>query len=211
MLKRPAGFTLIEVLIAMAVMALLIFAATPGYREWMLNTQVRNAAESLQNGLQLARMEAIRRNRNISFWLVELNDPNTMDDSCALDSNGTSWVVSEEDPEGKCGTAPSDNVAPRIIQKHAAGDGNRNVEISATPADAFRVQFNGFGQVIYDDDNPPLEQIEITPVPSDEKSRRLRIVVTSTRTEAIPGGGHVQACDPFVEDPKDSRFCMELE
>lgn len=211
MLNRPAGFTLIEVLIAMAVMALLLFAATPSYREWMLNSQVKNAAESLQNGLNLAKMEAIRRNRNVTFWLVQLNDPNTMDNSCAPDSNGTSWVVSEENPEGKCGTAPSDNVAPRIIQKHAAGDGNRNVEVTGTPADAFRVTFNGFGQVVYDDDDPPLEQMEIAPKPSDEKSRRLRIFVSNTKSEDIPGGGHVQVCDPLVEDPKDSRFCMELQ
>jgi type IV fimbrial biogenesis protein FimT len=55
--RRPpqAGFTLVEMMIAIAIFALLVLAALPEFRIWMQNTQIRTAAEGILNGLQFAR------------------------------------------------------------------------------------------------------------------------------------------------------------
>ena len=66
---RPplAGVTLIELMVAIAVLAILLAVGLPAYREWIQNTQLRTAAESVLNGLQLARAEAVKRNSPVTF------------------------------------------------------------------------------------------------------------------------------------------------
>ena len=58
---------MIELCIGLAVLAMLIAFAVPGMRGWLLNSQLRSTAESIQNGLQLARSEAVRRNVFVTF------------------------------------------------------------------------------------------------------------------------------------------------
>ena len=68
--RRDRGFTLIELMVALAVAGLLLMGAIPLVREWMMNMQVRNAAMSIAGGLEKARAEAVRRNRDVTFSLV---------------------------------------------------------------------------------------------------------------------------------------------
>jgi type IV fimbrial biogenesis protein FimT len=68
-LRPQRGFSLIELCIGLAVLAILISFAVPGMRTWLQNSQLRSTAESIQNGLQLARSEAVRRNVFVTFNL----------------------------------------------------------------------------------------------------------------------------------------------
>lgn len=65
----PQGFTLIELMIAVAILAILTTISAPSFRELIANYRARTAAEGILNGLQLARTEAIHRNANTSFTL----------------------------------------------------------------------------------------------------------------------------------------------
>lgn len=67
--ERTSGFTLIELLIGIAVLAIVITAGMPGFRQWIQNTHIRNASESVLNGMQRARAEAVSRNTNVAFTL----------------------------------------------------------------------------------------------------------------------------------------------
>lgn len=79
-LSRP-GFTLIELLIAMTVMVLLVSRGAPIFSAWVQNTQIRTAAEALQNGLQIARQQAVQLNTQVqmvltgSDWTVSVVNP----------------------------------------------------------------------------------------------------------------------------------------
>lgn len=64
------GVTLIELMIAIVIMGILFAVGLPSYRAWIQNTRIRNAAESMQNGLQLARAEALRQNASVTFALT---------------------------------------------------------------------------------------------------------------------------------------------
>lgn len=69
-LRRTGGFSLIELMIVVAVMALLLVAAAPAFGTWVADTRIRSSAEALQNGLRLAQAEALRRNRRSAFVLT---------------------------------------------------------------------------------------------------------------------------------------------
>jgi type IV fimbrial biogenesis protein FimT len=70
MLMKPtgqSGFTLVEIMIGIGVLAILLTLAAPSFAVWLQNAQIRNAADGTMNGLQLARSEAVRRNRAVEF------------------------------------------------------------------------------------------------------------------------------------------------
>lgn len=59
--KRQAGFTLIELIVTMTLMAILAALAAPSYRELTANTRLRDTAGTLSLSLTQARSEAAKR------------------------------------------------------------------------------------------------------------------------------------------------------
>jgi type IV fimbrial biogenesis protein FimT len=66
--KLPqGGFTLIELVIVVAIAALLIVVALPSMQEMVLNQRVRGTANDLFMDLSYARSEAIKRNTTVQL------------------------------------------------------------------------------------------------------------------------------------------------
>ena len=65
-ISRPRGFTLVELIIAMSVLAILISLAVPMYNTMVANNRARAAAYSLVSSLTFARDEAVKRNAAVS-------------------------------------------------------------------------------------------------------------------------------------------------
>lgn len=59
------GFSLIELLIALAVISIAMAVSVPSFRVWVDNFRLIGAANGVMDGLQRARSEAVRRNRNV--------------------------------------------------------------------------------------------------------------------------------------------------
>ncbi|MES2251742.1 MAG: GspH/FimT family pseudopilin [Pseudomonadota bacterium] len=198
---RQRGFTLVELVVTIAVLALILFAAMPSIGSWLENTRIRNVADSLQNGLQLARGEAVRRNQSVSLWLVSLNDPAVLSDDCSLSGASGAWIVSVNSPVGHCADAPSTNSSPMIVTGRASGDSGGRVSVAAVQSadgstEGTRVTFNGFGRVANTD---AIGQIDVTGTTTG--ARALRIVVSPS--------GAVRMCEPAIVDSaaKDPRKC----
>ena len=198
--QRQRGFSLIEIVVTIAVLALLLFAAVPSIAGWLDNTRIRNVTDSLQNGLQLARAEAVRRNEEMSFWLVGLEDPGVLANTCTLSASSASWVVSVYSPVKHCADEPSTVSSPKLVTAHAVGEIAGRVTVSALRSDgdtaAVGVTFNGFGRVTNAD---AIAQIDISGASSDSGARNLRI--------AISPAGQVRLCDRHVTDDTDPRKC----
>ena len=60
--QRSRGFTIIELLVVTAVVAILAMVAVPNMRDLIVRTRVKTAASDLHSSLTLARSEAIKRN-----------------------------------------------------------------------------------------------------------------------------------------------------
>ncbi len=187
MLKnRPhAGFTLIELVITVAIFGILLSVGIPSFVTWTQNAQIRTAAHAIQNGLQLARGEAVRRNALIRFQLTS-----SLDNSCALSTADTNWVISFDDPSSACGAAllneafpvtdTTNNPAPRLIQLRPSAEGSTRVIATATQS---TVIFNGLGRA------NQAATINLGPsAGACTDFRCLRVTVTT--------GGQIRMCDP---------------
>jgi type IV fimbrial biogenesis protein FimT len=197
------GFSLIELMVTIAIMVLLMAAVAPSMTEWIANVRLRGAAEVALTGLQRARAEAIKTNQFVSFWLVSPATASKLDNTCALSAVSPSWVISLDDPSGACASEPSATVAPLIIEAHGAGKAalGANVSaLSATNAAATQVRFNGFGQRSIVSPDPDIRTIDFTSTTTG--TRRLRIEVSP--------GGSVRLCDRDapVLVPPDPRACL---
>lgn len=72
MLVKPAslrGFTLVELMTTIAILAIVSLAAAPSFREFIATQRVRNASFQLMSALTLARSQAITQNGSVSLQL----------------------------------------------------------------------------------------------------------------------------------------------
>ena len=206
-MRQKAGFTLVELVITMAVLAVLLALGLPSFNIWTQNSQIRTVAGAIQNGLNLARAEAVRRNSLVRFQLTS-----SIDDNCTISTTGNNWLVSFDDPTTACGHAlfseafpasdTTNNPPPRIIQMRPAAEGNSRVSINADSAVAI---FNGFGRLA---PVPPATvavplSIDIDSINGDGNcdtagtSRCLRVNVTI--------GGQIRMCDPMLPSGDPQR------
>lgn len=120
-------------MIGITILAILLGAAMPSFQTWLQNTQIRNAAESITNGLQRARAEAVARNTNVAF---------------AFGAN-SSWTVSVVAPAA-------------VIESRSGTEGSANVTRTVLPAGATSITFNNLGIVAANaDGSASLAQVDL--------------------------------------------------
>ncbi|PWB60210.1 MAG: type II secretion system protein GspH [Nitrosomonadales bacterium] len=169
--EAERGFTLIELMIAIAILGLTLALAMPAYSVWIQNTLIRNATESFVNGLQFARNEAVRRNSNVEFVV----------------GGGSAWSV-------QCTVISPGCPDTAAIQSRSIGEGS-SASVTVTPSNGLTIRFDSFGRmsfpvpgvgstVSFDIDNTQL---------STSDSRNLRVTIDT--------GGNIRMCDPNVSSP----------
>ncbi|MFO1413292.1 MAG: GspH/FimT family pseudopilin [Burkholderiales bacterium] len=68
---RARGFTLIELMVTLAVVAILLLFATPAFVAFIANAKTRNVAEAIVEGMRLAQSTAVDRNTTVRYSLTE--------------------------------------------------------------------------------------------------------------------------------------------
>lgn len=64
---RARGFTIVELMVTVAVAAILLVIAVPSFRNIINSNRLTTATNTLVNALNTARMEAIKRNAPVQF------------------------------------------------------------------------------------------------------------------------------------------------
>lgn len=191
--QSQRGITLIEIVVGMAIVAVLVATALPDFKNWIQSSQIRTTAESIQNGLQIARAEAVSRNTLVGF---SLTDSTTA--ACALSATGVSWVVSLDDPTGKCDVIDP-QAAPRIVQVKSGGEGAKNVVVAAGQS---AIIFNGLGRIA----PPPAAAITIALTNPTGGSCAKDGGEMRCMNISVSAGGQVRMCDPALAST-DPRGC----
>jgi type IV fimbrial biogenesis protein FimT len=74
MRKNMLGFTLIELMVTLAILAVLLGAAAPSFSALISSQEMRSASSSLQSALVKTRSEALKRNANVTLAPASLAD-----------------------------------------------------------------------------------------------------------------------------------------
>lgn len=152
--RLQRGFSLIELMITLAIVAILATLAAPSFKVILANAQIRTAAQALQDGLQLARVEAIRRNARVIFTI----------------GTQSTWTVSVESDAS-------------TVQTRPYTEGSAAATVAVTPGGATQVTFDGLGRVKTNTDaSSSITQLDIdvptTLIPASA-SREQRVTITS--------------------------------
>jgi type IV fimbrial biogenesis protein FimT len=149
---QSRGFSLIELLIGLALIGILLVMAVPAYQFWIQNVQIRNAAEGVLNGLQLARAEAVRRNALVQLIFTT--------------ATGSGWTISTV-------------VGGTEIQVRSANEGSESAEVTITPLGADRITFNGMGWLATNNNgSDPITRIDVASATMvGTEIRALRVIV----------------------------------
>lgn len=67
------GFTLLELLITLAIVAIVTAVAAPSFSDIIERQRVRSAADNLRSSIELARSEAVKRNSPVTVNRIEDN------------------------------------------------------------------------------------------------------------------------------------------
>lgn len=132
-MNTQKGVTLIELLLVLSAMSLALLAVASYSLPWIARETAKSAAYDVQTHVQLARIEAVSRNR-----------------ACAAEINTSTRRVSVWDTQGTMSTADDEmlyDVSLPDSVSFARPGGGAAVSLGAITADRFAVVFRSDGTV----------------------------------------------------------------
>ncbi len=92
-MRKDKGFTLVEMMVVIAIMAIVSAIAVPNFYSYAAGMKLRSASRDLYSTLQSTRMKAIRQNTR---WAVQFNAP-TPTNYRVIDCGIDNICVSDDD------------------------------------------------------------------------------------------------------------------
>lgn len=194
------GITMIEVMVSIAILAIVLAIGIPNLSSWMQDTQVRSTAESVLTGLQLARAEAVRQNVRTRFQLTSsagmgswtittdsLTSPGTFPAANKVQSAG----AQESGQNARLGVSSATLAATNCCTSAiAAGTG-----MATTPQPG--IVFSAFGQVVADSSVTTITRVDVTNATAPN-ARRMVVIISPS--------GMARLCDPSLP-ASNTRAC----
>jgi type IV fimbrial biogenesis protein FimT len=137
LMSHPKGFSLIEMLVAIAIAAVLAALAVPSFSSFVDSARLSSATNALYGDLNRARSEAIKRNRRVLVCVK-----NSAGTGCATTTAWSDgWVVcADSDSDSACDASTASDPNPVTVRGAIAG----GIVVSTTTATA-SVRFNPDG------------------------------------------------------------------
>lgn len=91
MKNRPNGFTLIEMLVVVAIAAILASLAVPSFRTMLVKRSTQSAADTLVSDMRYARTQALQRSTRVVMCSLAINSTSACSGTTASWANG--WLI----------------------------------------------------------------------------------------------------------------------
>ncbi len=140
MRNSTRGFSLIELLIVLAVIGYLAVMAESSFAKWIADAQVRTAAETMANDMRRAQAESIRLSRQVAFVLSS-NDPQSA--SLSLASSGAKYWSAWSLP-----LLTTDETTPTLLFLYSIKNTNASVAGYVDASAASVLCFNSVGRLV---------------------------------------------------------------
>lgn len=205
------GFSLLELVVALAIMGILMALGLPSFNEIIRNSTIRGAAESTLSGFQLAKAEALKRNLTIRLAIVD-----SLDDTCTLLGAGVTapgyWIVSRNSAIGGCDAAadPDISISPTsatvFVLIKPPPTSSRSVEMTAS---SNLYCFNSLGMLTGSNCAGATTVGGTIDFSSPDGPCRTSLdgAGLACLRVAVSAGGTARMCDPLVTTAGDSRRC----
>jgi type IV fimbrial biogenesis protein FimT len=209
--SRTGGFTLIEMMIAIAVLGLLLGLALPSFNDMIRNARVRAAAETYLGALNLARTEAIKRNVTVTFGLIDSDPKDISTTAPTYVATGTTsvrhWAVFVED--GGIRELLDSRIEAEGGGNAAANGISLTTDIPATPAlSQVRLTFDALGRAVNLTGNARID-VALAGSACATDTAKGAGTVRCQRVVVSPAGAP-RLCDPAVVSSsaaRDPRQC----
>lgn len=172
MRKRSSGFTITELMIVVAILAILGGLALPGFQSFMASSRLTTAANEMLAAIMSARSEAIKRGKRVV--LCKSSDASTCDNALNWSSG---WIVFVDD----------NNDAARANTEELLRVGQSTAAVTAT-ADANVANYISFaarGSALLT--SGASQGGNITLCITGQSSRQL-VLITTGRVSVVRGG-----------------------
>ncbi len=104
-IKKSQGFTLIEMLMTLAIVAILISMAVPRYEQFVAQQDVKRTTQQLRDHLELARTYAQTHQTSVQLCPVLIADLNDNRPKCIIDNHPwAAWMVVEPSAQAGAGS-----------------------------------------------------------------------------------------------------------
>lgn len=145
--SRQSGFTGIELMIAISIVAILAALALPSFKTAIENGQIRAATDVFHEGMQLARATAIQRNTRVCLetadavgWTVRLSGVDACDGASLqtrTPENTARVSFDVVDTGGKAATVITFNSLGRVVSPNPDGSNPiASVDVSVDKSNA---------------------------------------------------------------------------
>ena len=178
--RDERGFTLIELMVTISLLAILTTLAVPAFSAWIRNAQIRSAAEALQGGLRSAQAEALRRNRQVVMAFTNA----TPASGITAADDGKNWTLN---------TVPQFGETAEFISGGSIAETNSAVTVTTVDS-VTAICFNSSGRLVANASPGVTSAACATPaaiafnINQSNADRALRVIVQP--------GGQVRMCDP---------------
>ncbi|MFY9261471.1 MAG: prepilin-type N-terminal cleavage/methylation domain-containing protein [Gallionella sp.] len=217
---KQQGMTLLEVIISLVVAGGMMALGLPVAGDWIDANRIKATADSMLNGLQLTKMEAVRRNTRSRFVLTDTPTfsalPNVGGQAgdwemCTADSTGSFvgnrdqvWRATENGTPVRIGVSTAALATQNFNQPLAAGAGLTGYP-DTSPAPQLgcqgttattintNVTFDAMGRVFTGNLTPNVTRIDILNARTGNAQKRLVITINPQ--------GQIKLCNPASLDP----------